>query len=632
MPKKNYDVVLVQMPHTWLQPSIALGLLKSELNKAGISSKVEYANAYFIDRIGFDRYEFEIKNKVALIFRGWELVFSKFTSFTPKITVEKLLEEVTRTEMNNPPFKEIYESLPDEHKKNIPETIMMLIDEAESFLEDEAEKILAMNPRVVGFSIMTEQRNASFAMCKKLKEKRPDIITVIGGGVCSEKVAEQFLKEVADVDYVFTGDGDIKFAEGMRLIMDGREKELNEKIPHFCKRGAKPVMHFLYNLNRASIPDYDDFFETVEQTNVIDKDKTLIFVEASRGCWWGEKQGCRFCGLHYHPDAVKYRAKTTEQFFNELDYLSEKYNVNRFMMTDCILHYNLCRELSFDIPKHRKKYALFAECKSNMSLEEMRKLKANGFYRLQPGIEALQDDVLKLMNKGASCLMQLEFLKNARICGIYIVWNIIHTLPGEKKQWWLETLELMERIHHLPPPTSINQMLLSRGSEFEKHLEKYTDGGKFLRMCDIAVDPPSEEFTYSTADSFGIYGLKPDEEIVSRLHKETAKWKSDFYEGRYLLYREVADRILVFDTRFEKPAKKYFLGGIKKDVFLLSLNRISVKRLKKQISEKYAEPDIGQKTDEIVKEFDSNKIVWIANGSLLNLALPEKLDKYDNRI
>jgi magnesium-protoporphyrin IX monomethyl ester (oxidative) cyclase len=47
-------------------------------------------------------------------------------------------------------------------------------------------------------------------------------------------------------------------------------------------------------------PNYDDYFSALEQYKYKDRVKPMLLVEASRGCWWGEKEGrrCRFCGLN----------------------------------------------------------------------------------------------------------------------------------------------------------------------------------------------------------------------------------------------------------------------------------------------------------------------------------------------
>ncbi len=52
MRKIKADVVLIQMPHTWLNPSLALGLLKADLHAEGISNEIIYASHHYIDFIG----------------------------------------------------------------------------------------------------------------------------------------------------------------------------------------------------------------------------------------------------------------------------------------------------------------------------------------------------------------------------------------------------------------------------------------------------------------------------------------------------------------------------------------------------------------------------------------------------
>jgi magnesium-protoporphyrin IX monomethyl ester (oxidative) cyclase len=70
------------------------------------------------------------------------------------------------------------------------------------------------------------------------------------------------------------------------------------------------------DLDQIAIPDYNDYFQTLESCPKIAPYITRgMFVETSRGCWWGQKQHCTFCGLN--GAGMTYRSKSPERVVRE---------------------------------------------------------------------------------------------------------------------------------------------------------------------------------------------------------------------------------------------------------------------------------------------------------------------------
>ena len=80
---KQSDVVLVQMPYTWLNPSLALGLLNSDLFDAGVSNEIVYASHHYVDAVGYDLFT-KAENLFEPYHSAWEMLFAPFTDFTPQ--------------------------------------------------------------------------------------------------------------------------------------------------------------------------------------------------------------------------------------------------------------------------------------------------------------------------------------------------------------------------------------------------------------------------------------------------------------------------------------------------------------------------------------------------------------------
>lgn len=602
------DVVLVQMPDCSLTPSLALSLLKQGIIDEGISCRVEYASHYFVRHLGWELYDEGQKTLRFISARGWELLFSSFTGFQPSISEDEIFY-LTGTELTAQ-MGNIGQRLVNtmhacfgKMKARIP-----------SYLEAEADRILSYHPTVVGFSVMTQQRNASFALCRILKEKQPDLVTIMGGGICTPDTAPWFLSAVPALDYVFTGEGDRGLGEVCRMILDKNTKAL-DSCTFLAKRGRNAQYLSFDDLDDSPIPDFSEYMEVLNSDPFRDRINLQIPLEASRGCWWALKNRCRFCGMHYCPEAAKYRWKSSERFWTEIDRVFSQTGIPVFQLADCIIDYAVVRDLPEKCPPHRKNYVLFAECRSSLKDSDLKKLAENGFISLQPGIESLQDEVLDLMSKGCRTEEQLLFLIRCSKYKIKPVWNIICHIPGEEDRMYEEMLILIKKIHHLHPPSTINRMMLARGSVYHLKAEEFGLDIN-LRAIDRASDPNNEEFTRATADYFFTTAPGISLALEERLRQEHRQWQQDYFKNHVSLNAQrFPDRTEIFDLRNPEKPVTIILTGARKCVFDASAEIAERKELARLIGN-----DI-ETLDTILAEFNQKGLIYMKSGRVLALAV-----------
>lgn len=60
-----------------------------------------------------------------------------------------------------------------------------------------------------------------------------------------------------------------------------------------------------------------------------------VLIETSRGCWWGDKSHCTFCGLN--GATMAYRSKSGARAFEEMQQLSDQWQTDRIEVVDNIL-------------------------------------------------------------------------------------------------------------------------------------------------------------------------------------------------------------------------------------------------------------------------------------------------------
>ena len=186
----DIDVCLVSPPCSYVTgPSLALGLLKAELLRGGMSCYVDYADVYFMHSFGFRRAA-EFCQGNMMDFLG-EYIFAGPAGIKTKYGPEEM----------NAVFRKTDKPLDIIAKKN-------LVREASAAAERETEKtvqrILARNPKLVGATSCFHQRNGAIAILRRIKQLRPDIVTVMGGANCFGPAGLGLLKKFDCIDYVFS--------------------------------------------------------------------------------------------------------------------------------------------------------------------------------------------------------------------------------------------------------------------------------------------------------------------------------------------------------------------------------------------------------------------------------------------
>ena len=76
-------------------------------------------------------------------------------------------------------------------------------------------------------------------------------------------------------------------------------------------------------MDELPYPNFDDYFAQAETYQLLDHMKVMLPFETSRGCWWGERHHCTFCGLNGM--TMKFRHKSSARAIDELKYLVSRY-------------------------------------------------------------------------------------------------------------------------------------------------------------------------------------------------------------------------------------------------------------------------------------------------------------------
>lgn len=574
------DICLVHMPFSQLgHPSMALSVLVSECRAKNLEASICYGNMRFAQQVGLREYDCFLQFNKLFMLIG-ECLFKPYAGFTDHCTSEDFFAQMERELERGKPFgRTWYEQLRNLYKVFEPKV--------EDYLEQMADHILASKPKIVGCDITYEQRNASLALCRILKQKQPELITLLGGNSCTGKRGKALVEAFNFIDGVFSGEADHIFPQVCRQLLAGKDiKAVQKEFPSLLLPGTPVINNARPSMEECAFVDFDDYFYELHVCGLDKNVQPCLLIEGSRGCWWGEKQPCTFCGIHTSKEGICYRAKSPARLFSELEHLQECYGISSFVFTDCILSHAHVEELTKLLIGSKYQYNLFAEIKSNLTAQQIKQLRQAGFVLLQPGIESLQDDLLKLMNKGNRAIKHVELLKRCKQYGIGVVWNMLKEMPFDKADYYEETLELSKKLSHLQPPAHLSTILYQGNSIYNNNPEKF--GLKLEPMPLYGyIGAVNEEFIRVVADVFDNVAFKPNpdkEKAFGSLDNWIGDWIEEYNSGSHLSY-SVRDSIIdVIDLRRCAKHFTYTLTGVEKQVYELVDTVIRVDKLKEKLA------------------------------------------------
>lgn len=637
---ESFDICLLSMPFPPLnQPSMALGLLKPALRANGISVRTLYPCLWFAEEIGLDLYSFIGDTKQEFLVGEWVFAGVAFPDFHPDHN--SFLDAVLSAPVSRGLLrKSRFEADPR----------AALLDAraaAPAFIDSVARRVLALHPRIVGCTSTFMQHGASLAILRRIREMDPEVVTMIGGANCEGEMGVAAARLFPWLDFVVSGEADLLFPELCRKVLQkGRTIPASELPAGVITRNVSCVLFggeapraSVQEMDNTPVPDFEDYFAALEQSPLRRFISPGLAIETSRGCWWGKVHHCTFCGLN--GGNMNFRSKSPDRVFSELEQLSGRHGIRRFNVVDNILDLEYIRTL---LPRLAmpKPYTLFFETKSNLKRDQLKVIAAAGIRRLQPGIENMHDEVLRLIDKGTTGLQNVRLLKWAREIGIFITWNFLWDVPGEKDEWYAEMAEWMPSICHLQPP-GVDRIQIHRFSPYHQRPASF---GLSLQPYPAysSVYPFPPERLSELAYYFEAQGRPTArEELENRPHlkrvmRVLAGWNRLWGQGGMgvggarplLLMREERDFIHVTDTRPGAIAETHLLYDLPRRVYRLSDDIQTPASLLKALSRDGGPAVSESELANVVAELKERRLLLVLNGRILGLALREVSDIPDS--
>ena len=317
---------------------------------------------------------------------------------------------------------------------------------------DVVEKLLALQPRLIGFGVYIWNVEELTHIVALLKRVAPDITIVLGGPEVSHETTEQRIIELAD--YVVTGWGDTTF-------------------PRLCSeiiQGPKPLMKIHAGeqaaMNEIALPYAHYSAEDIAQRTV--------YVEASRGCPFK----CEFCLSALDKTAWPF---PLDDLLRELDALHAR-GARVFKFVDRTFNLNInnsLRILQFFLDKLHEypddpvfaHFELVPDHLPDALKETIRKFPP-GALQFEIGIQSFNPDVQARISRkqnNEKAIANLRWLREATHAHLHV--DLIAGLPGEDIASFARGFDQLVALQ--PHEIQFGILKRLRGTPIIRHTEAY---------------------------------------------------------------------------------------------------------------------------------------------------------------
>jgi hypothetical protein len=193
--------------------------------------------------------------------------------------------------------------------------------------DDCAETIMEEAPDLVGFSAQCTTYPAVLQICRKIKNKKPDVKVVIGGHNASF-VDQLTLQRYPFVDCIVRGEGEITFKELVDAYESGKDAKGIAGVTYRHAQGIvrNEERELIPHLDELPLPDYSFLPPLSDYRDACQLPRSIAILEVGRGC----PHKCIYCS-----ECIMWRRKTRN--FSIARLVKEMENLYKNFGAECFL-------------------------------------------------------------------------------------------------------------------------------------------------------------------------------------------------------------------------------------------------------------------------------------------------------
>ena len=610
------QVALVNMPFSYSKyPSIQLGTLSALLKSRGVPVDCHHLNVRFAHKIGVPLYEMICEKRA--LFGEWLFSYLLFRDNPKRAEYPRV-------------FKPVFEQVSRESGQPISFFEDLSTRTAPQFLTWAMTAIDWGQYKLVGFTSTFDQNVASLTLAKLIKDLYPHVKIVFGGANYDGEMGMEYFRAFPFIDYVVVGEGEEVFPHLVRHVLEGTP----EAVPNGVIFREQDRIRFTPNpalfadFARTGPPDYDDYYHLLAELGDAAQglDRILLY-EGSRGCWWGEKHHCTFCGLN--AQSMKFRAKSPDQAAREMTALSSRYDTTRFRLVDNIIDMKYVEHLFGLFAAAHCDLDVFIETKSNLQKSQIRTLAVGGVKCMQPGLESLSLTQLKAMDKGVTPMQNIVCLKWSGYYRVAVSWNILLGFPGETNDDYRRQIDLLPSLFHLQAPEATGKFWLQRFSPYFTRPHEYgvriTGPGTAYEYVYDAARLDLLKVAYDFEYELDHWPVDPHlyQQLVSLVEEWQRRARGS--DRPFLYYSKAMDYVTVYDGRDpQAPTRQRFDWPAAAIIEVCNEAAKSRDQIRALLNEAGSGPVLSDdELNEALNILTSRRILFEERGKYFTLAIPE---------
>lgn len=278
---------------------------------------------------------------------------------------------------------------------------------------------------------------------------KPEITIVMGGGIVTAD-SETTMLAIPEVDYGIIGEGELTMVELVEALTN--KKNIND-VDGLIFRDSKGSLirtanrKEIGNLDLLPFPDYEGFnYSDYLKKNPDMSDEGKCYSQVSiiggRSC----KFNCTFC---FHPSGTRYRQRSLDSIFKEIDWLTQHYNISYIALREELFATDneRVREFCKRIEKYDFDWSIQLRI-DNVNQELVDMLKNTRCRYIFVGVESAVDKILKSMHKGITVKQIEKALEMLNLAGLnsrsgVIMGDTMETVEtaNETIEWFLKNNE-----------------------------------------------------------------------------------------------------------------------------------------------------------------------------------------------
>jgi ribosomal peptide maturation radical SAM protein 1 len=532
-------------------PSLGLGLLAAGIRARGIECRCFYWNFDLIEhmpgrslRQRYDAYH-SLSGRIWFPFNEW--CFSR--ALYGEASAER--ERAARAEL-----EVLAAGMPDGPLRK--GDLLQLHADAPAIVADMARRLEGYD--VVGIASTFYQSLAGLALAREVKRRWPDKLVILGGANCESEMGRTLLEQFAFIDCVFSGEVDHAVPELLARRAAGASID---DVPGLLRRApdgrvtSGPPAPPLHDLDALPYPDFDDYMAARARRGLAALLPTTLALESSRGCWWGMRQHCTFCGLN--ANGMGYRHKTVERFRDEVETIVRRYDAEFLFMTDNILSMSYYGDFMDWARRSGLGVQYFYEIKANLKRKHVERLALAGVTAVQPGIESFSTPVLAAMHKGTTAAQNVAFLKYAGDYGVLTAYNLLVGFPDESPEDYRRMAQELPKLVHLRPPSSMPPIEFHRFSPYHQEPARFG-----LRLRPHRAYRHLYPFEDEVLARLVYVFEREDQDQIQRDYLGPVvacltRWHRAYRDGCTLCWRQDGGDVVIEDRRPCFPPRRYRL-------------------------------------------------------------------------